>query len=270
MERDGRFRLAGKVCAISGIGSGQGQAAAILFAAHGAKVVGCDLRAERAHAVADEANAGADAAGSGGEVVGIDANVFVEAEAERWITTAVDGFGRLDVLYNNAALGDFGMMEDMSLERWRTAIGYELDGVFLGCHYALPHLRRDPADSWSSIINTGSVSGMVSTLLPGMPGGMAHAAGKAGVIGLTRSLAEEYAPAGVRVNSISPGSIDTPSLALADFDADEVLAAVKEKLLIKRRGRPEEVARLALFLASDESSYITGVNIPIDGGWSAT
>jgi meso-butanediol dehydrogenase/(S,S)-butanediol dehydrogenase/diacetyl reductase len=265
-----QFRLAGKVAAISGIGSGQGRAAAILFARHGAQVVGCDLQFEGARAVAEEANAAAEAAGSGGKVLPLGGSIFDENDAATWISTAIDEFGHLDILYNNAALGDFGMMEEMSLERWRTAIGYELDGVFMGCHFAMPHLRRDPMGPWSSVINTGSVSGMISTWLPGMSGGMAHAAGKAGVIGLTRSLAEEYAPVGIRVNSISPGSIDTPSLALAGMDTPEVLAAVTAKLLIKRRGLPEEVAQLALFLGSEESSYITGVNIPIDGGWNAT
>jgi NAD(P)-dependent dehydrogenase (short-subunit alcohol dehydrogenase family) len=158
----------------------------------------------------------------------------------------------------------------MDLERWRRAIGYELDGVWLGCRYAFPHLRRDPEkEAWSSVINTASVSGMLSTYLPNMPGGMAHAAGKAGVIGLTRSLAEEYAPSGIRVNAISPGSVWTPSLELAGFDTPEFLANVTSKLLIKRRAEPEEIAHAALFLASDESSYITGINLPVDGGWTA-
>jgi NAD(P)-dependent dehydrogenase (short-subunit alcohol dehydrogenase family) len=263
-------RLAGKVAAISGIGSGQGRAAAVLFAANGAHVVGCDVNEENANAAADEGNAAAKDASSGGSVTAVTADVYSEPDAERWIATAVDAHGRLDVLYNNAAIGDFGMVEDMDLERWRRAIGYELDGVWLGCRYAFAHLKRDSEkDTWSSVINTASVSGMISTYLPDMPGGMAHAAGKAGVIGLTRSLAEEYAPAGIRVNAISPGSVWTPSLALAGYDTAEFLANVTPKLLIKRRAQPEEIAHAALFLASDESSYITGINLPVDGGWTA-
>jgi NAD(P)-dependent dehydrogenase (short-subunit alcohol dehydrogenase family) len=263
-------RLAGKVAAISGIGSGQGRAAAILFAQHGAQVVGCDVDDAAAGAAAGEANAVATAASSGGGAVPVLADAFVEDDVARWIGTAVERFGRLDVLYNNAALGDFGMLEDMDVERWRRAIGLELDGPYLGCRHAFPHLRRDPGGVWSSVINTASVSGMISTYLPNMAGGMAHAAGKAGVIGLTRSLAEEYAPSGIRVNAISPGSVWTPSLAAWGYDTPEFLANVTAKLLIKRRAQPEEIAQCALFLASDESSYITGVNLPVDGGWTAT
>ena len=263
-------RLAGKVAAISGIGSGQGRAAALLFAAHGAHVVGCDVNETNAQAAADDWSIAAKESTSGGSLTAVTADVYVEADVERWIDTAITAHGRLDILYNNAAIGDFGMVEDMDLERWRHAIGYELDGVWLGCRYAFPHLRRDPnKDAWASVINTASVSGMLSTCLPNMPGGMAHAAGKAGVIGLTRSLAEEYAPAGIRVNAISPGSVWTPSLALAGYDTPEFLANVTAKLLIKRRAEPEEIAHAALFLASDESSYITGINLPVDGGWTA-
>jgi NAD(P)-dependent dehydrogenase (short-subunit alcohol dehydrogenase family) len=263
-------RLAGKVVAISGIGSGQGRAAAILFARHGARVVGCDLNLAPAEAAADEANQAAEDSESGGSAVAVLADAFAEADVKGWIDTALDRFGQLDVLYNNAALGDFGLVEEMDLERWHRAIGYELDGPYLGCRHAFPHLRRDPDTRWSSVINTASVSGMVSTYLPGMGGGMAHAAGKAGVIGLTRSLAEEYAPAGIRVNSISPGSVSTPSLGLGGYDTPEFLANVTAKLLMKRRAQPDEIANCALFLASDESAYITGVNIPVDGGWTCT
>jgi len=263
-------RLAGKVAAISGIGSGQGRAAAILFATHGARVVGCDIHEANAKAAAEEGNHAAVDADSGGEVVAVTTDVFDDEGAAGWIGMAIERFGRLDILYNNAARGDFGMVEDMGLERWRAAIGFELDGVYLGCRHAFPHLRRDPeAEAWSSVINTASVSGMISTSLPNMPGGMAHATGKAGVIGLTRSLAEEYAPVGIRVNAISPGSVWTPSLAEWGYDTPEFLANVTAKLLIKRRAQPEEVAQCALFLASDESSYITGINLPVDGGWTA-
>lgn len=262
-------RLAGKVAAISGIGRGQGRAAAILFARHGARVVGCDVDEASAARTADEANRLALDAGSGGQVLAVGADVFTEAGAEAWISTALDRFGHLDVLYNNAATTDFAMVDTMDLDRWRRAIGFELDGVYLGCRHAFPHLRRDLAGAWSSVINTASVSGMISTLLPGMAGGMAHAAGKAGVIGLTRSLAEEYAPDGIRVNAISPGSVWTEALTGTDYDTPEFLANVTPKLLMKRRAQPNEIAQCALFLASDESSYITGVNIPVDGGWTS-
>jgi NAD(P)-dependent dehydrogenase (short-subunit alcohol dehydrogenase family) len=127
---------------------------------------------------------------------------------------------------------------------------------------------RRPEQGATSIINTASVSGVISTLLPQMPGGMAHAAGKGGVLAMTRSMAQEYAPDGIRVNAISPGSVDTPSLALAGYDTPEFLADVVANLCIKRRAHPEEIALLALYLASDESAYVTGANFVIDGGWS--
>src|SRR5690242_3237690 len=142
-------RLAGKVVAISGIGSGQGRAAAILFATHGAKVVGCDVNGDTANVAADDGNRAAADAESDGAVVAVTASVYEEEGAARWIGAAIEQFGRLDVLYNNAAIGDFGMVEDMDLERWRRAVGYELDGVYLGCRHAFPHLRRDPDGTWS-------------------------------------------------------------------------------------------------------------------------
>jgi NAD(P)-dependent dehydrogenase (short-subunit alcohol dehydrogenase family) len=260
-------RLAGKVALITGIGSGQGRAAAAVFARHGAHVFGCDLDAGSADDGAAEGNAAAKEAGSGGSVVPMQADAFSDDDVARWVGTAVEQHGRVDVLYNNAALADFGMFDEMDLERWRRSIQLELDGVFLPCKHAFPHMERAD-EPWSSVINTASVSGMLSTLLPAMPGGMSHATGKAGVIGLTRSLAEEYASRGIRVNSISPGSVETPSLKGTHYDTPEFLGAVTQKLLIKRRARPEEIAMCALFLASDESSYITGVNIPVDGGWT--
>ncbi|MFA5883393.1 MAG: SDR family oxidoreductase [Acidimicrobiia bacterium] len=262
-------RLAGKVVAISGIASGQGRAAAILFARHGARVVGCDLDEDAARVTEAEANDAARDSSSGGVAVAVRTDVSDESDVERWIGTAMDRFGRLDVLYNNAARADYGTLADMDRARWRNAIEIELDGVWLPCRAAFPHLRRTPGETWSSVVNTASVSGMVSTLLPGLVGGMAHSTAKAGVIGLTHSLAEEYADHGIRVNAISPGAVWTPALERSGRLTPEFDAAVMAKLLIKRRAQPEEIAACALFLASDESGYITGVNIPVDGGWTS-
>jgi len=262
-------RLAGKVVAISGIASGQGRAAAILFARHGASVVGCDVDETGARDTEVVANDAASDAGSGGRAVALTADVSDEAAVEQWIGTAIDRFGRLDVLYNNAARADYGMLADMDRTRWRAAIDIELDGVWLPCRVAFPHLRRESGEPWTSVINTASVSGMVSTWLPSLDGGMAHSTAKAGVIGLTRSLAEEYATHGIRVNAISPGAVWTPALERSGRLTPEFDAAVMAKLLIKRRAEPEEIAACALFLASDDSAYITGVNIPVDGGWTS-
>jgi len=253
-------RLRDKVALISGIGSGQGRVAALLFSRHGAHVVGCDLNLERAEQVAVEARE------LGGEVLALEANAFDEDDVARWVGTAVARFGRVDVLYNNAALGGFAMVHEMPLESWRRAIQSELDVVFLGCKHAFPHMA---ATGGGSVINTGSVSALVSTELPGMKGGMAHAAAKAAVVGMTRSLAQEYAAQGIRVNCICPGSIETPSMQLGGFDTPAFRGAILAKVLIPRLGRPEDVAFCALYLASDESSYVTGATFVVDGGWTA-
>jgi NAD(P)-dependent dehydrogenase (short-subunit alcohol dehydrogenase family) len=260
-------RLAGKVALISGIASGQGRAAALLFARHGAIVVGSDLNLDGARAVESEARELPDVAEHGGALLALRVDVADEDDVAAWVQTAADRFGRIDVLYNNAGFGLMGMVHEMPLDQWRATMRGELDTVFVPCKHAIPHMRRSEQGA-TSIINTASVSGMISTLLPGMPGGMAHAAGKGGVLAMTRSLAQEYAPDGIRVNAISPGSVDTPSLALAGYDTPEFLADVVANLCIKRRARPEEVALLALYLASDESAYVTGANFVIDGGWS--
>jgi len=253
-------RLEGKVALISGIASGQGRAAALLFARHGAHVIGCDLNAAGAEAVAAEARE------RGDDVTAVAGNASREADVARWVGVAAERHGRVDVLYNNAALGGFGMVHEMALADWDAAVRGELDVVFLGCKHAIPLMV---GSGGGSIVNTASVSALVSTLLPGMPGGMAHAAAKAAVIGLTRSLAHEYAPQGIRANVICPGSIETPSMKLAGFDTPQFREAILAKTCVKRLGRPEDIAFCALYLASDESSYVTGATFVVDGGWTA-
>jgi NAD(P)-dependent dehydrogenase (short-subunit alcohol dehydrogenase family) len=175
-------RLAGKVVCISGIGRGQGRAAVLRFAAEGARVIGCDLNPE------EGARTAADA---GGGVECVTANALEEADVATWIDTAITRHGRLDVLYNNAALTLFVPVHEMPLSQWQWAIRAELDVVFLGCKQALPHMMRQGA---GVIINTASISALVSTELPGLVGGMAHAAGKAG-------RARLHAQSGTRVRA---------------------------------------------------------------------
>jgi NAD(P)-dependent dehydrogenase (short-subunit alcohol dehydrogenase family) len=248
-------RLEDKVACISGVGgSGQGQAAARLFAREGAKVVACDLDPDAVDRFAAAVES------EGLEILVTTADVTDDASVETWISEAVERYDAIDVLYNHAAYTSFELIEVMPIDAWRKAVLGELDAVFLPCKFALPHMIRQGC---GSIVNTASISGLISTELPGLVGGMAHAAGKAGVCGFTRSLAQEYAKHGIRANAICPGAVD--------LGADSPELQQQERLRripLGRMGRPEEFAYTALFLASDESSYITGQSIVVDGGWT--
>jgi NAD(P)-dependent dehydrogenase (short-subunit alcohol dehydrogenase family) len=249
-------RLDGKVAIITGTGGGQGQAAARAFAAEGAKVVGCDIKEEGASETLQEVTNAA------GEMVSLHPCDLTDPEhVDRLIALATDTFGGIDALYNNAALAQFAWIDDMTYEQWRQTMVYELDIVFLACKAAWPHLKK----RGGSIINTGSASGsIVYVPLPGL----AHSAAKAGVISMTRHLAMEGGPHGIRANTISPGLIETP--ASAEFIAmDEFREGMMRHLMIKRVGTPEDVVGCAVYLASDESSFVTGANFCIDAGTTA-
>ena len=194
-------RLSGKVAVITGIGSGMGRAAALLFAAHGAKVVGCDIDAAKSAATL------ADILAQGNEAVALHAcDPSEPAQAQALIDLATDTYGRIDVLYNNAAGVHFAPIEDMTHAMWAATMKGELDIVFNACKAAWSHLKRQGG----SIINCGSVSGkMAYEVLPAL----AHSAGKGGVIAMTRQLAMEGGKHGIRANSISPGLVRTSATA---------------------------------------------------------
>jgi NAD(P)-dependent dehydrogenase (short-subunit alcohol dehydrogenase family) len=249
-------RLKGKVALITGTAQGQGRAAAIRFAQEGASVVGCDLNAEAADETAKIVK------DAGGQMVSMaPVNLSLENEVQAWMNFAVSSYGDFDILYNNASGARMGGVEDMSREDFDYTLANEITLVFLAIKHAIPVFRRRGG---GSIINTASIAGIMGGSLSNLPGVFAHGVAKAGVLSMTRSLAIELSPLSIRVNSISPGPIDTPGIAhLMQGPAAEVL--VKSQL-IPRKGAAEDVAGLALFLASDDASFITGANMVIDGG----
>lgn len=251
-------RLEGKVAIITGIGSGMGRAAALLFAAEGARVVGCDIDGATCSSTLDAIRA------TGGSAVAIaDCDPSNPADAQRLVDYAVATHGAVDVVYNNAAAVRFAWIEEMSIEDWQATMRGELDIVFNLTKAAWPHLK---SRGGGSVINCGSVSGkMAYEVLPAL----AHAAGKGGVIAMTRQLAMEGGRHGIRVNSISPGLVRTSATAPL-IDNAEWFAPMRRKLMLDGRvGQPEDVAYCALYLASNEAAWVTGADFAIDGGTTA-
>ena len=249
-------RLDGKTAVITGTGGGQGRAAALLFAAEGAVVIGCDLipdRAEETLRLVTE---------QGGTMRSTHPLDLGEREAvKRWLADAVAEFGGIDILYNNASAPRFATTDRMTTEEWHFTIRNELDIVFHVSQLAWPHLV---ARGGGAILNTASMAGLRATI--DMPGSLAHAAAKSGVLGLTRELAFDGGPHNIRVNSISPGHIRIPWLNIPALR--EAAERTIKHQIIKRTGEPEDVAKAALFLLSDDASFITGSNLVIDGGYT--
>jgi meso-butanediol dehydrogenase/(S,S)-butanediol dehydrogenase/diacetyl reductase len=247
-------RLRGKVAIVTGAGSGIGRATALRFAAEGAKVVVNDLNAEAATRVAKEIEA------AGGVAAAFPADVADPRQVEALVREASLRFGRLDVLVNNAAAVIPGPLESISDADWRRTQAVTLDGVFYGMRAALPVMA---AQGGGAIINIAS-----GAAIAGEPGLAAYGAAKAAVVNLTKTAAVENAARGVRVNTILPGPIETPPL-LAAVDATGGRAAWERQIPCGRLGKPEEMAAVALFLASDEASYVHGAAIIADGGVAA-
>jgi len=245
--------LAGKVAVVTAGGSGIGAATARLFAQEGAAIVIADLSGKRAEAVAGEV------AAAGGRVAWIKMDAADPAAVQATVQLALDRYGRLDVMINNAGHAEVAPIEDITLEGWNRVLAVTLTGTFLGIKYALPALRRQGG---GAIVNTASISGTA-----GDYGLASYNAAKAGVINLTRSAAIENARHGIRVNCICPGAIDTraPDL-LGGPRADEIRRIQAAATPLGRMGRAEEMARAILFLASDAASFITGAALVADGG----
>lgn len=253
-------RLAGKVALITGTGAGIGRGCALAFARAGARVFGCDIDAGRALAtVATVREAGFE----------MDSAQPVDltrpADVQRCVDQVIERHGRIDVLVNAAAINpQFAPLAGMSYEEiWVPTMVGEADIVFLMCKAVWP---RMVAAGGGSIVNFASLAALRGTEMVGM---LAHCAGKGAVLAMTRQMAVEGGPLGIRVNSIAPGLVATMATASQGLTTGEAHDRIAAKIPLRRIGQPEDIAACALYLASDEASWVTGSNISVDGGESA-
>jgi NAD(P)-dependent dehydrogenase (short-subunit alcohol dehydrogenase family) len=245
-------RLVGKRVLITGTGSGQGAAAQRRFCEEGASVIGCDVRSGSAENHAEALRS------EGYVAYGQTADVADPEAAKAWVEWGVEQLGGIDVLYNNASAADFAPFEEMTGAIWAFSIRNELDLVFYVTLAAWKHLQLEGG----SIINVGSASALIADATLGQS---AHTVTKAGVIALTRQLAAEGGPHGIRVNAISPGYIQT---AATSDHPEDLRKYLLDQQFIKRYGTVEDIVPMAVYLASDESRFATGANFVIDGGWT--
>ncbi|MCR9135869.1 MAG: SDR family oxidoreductase [Alphaproteobacteria bacterium] len=247
--------LIGKTAIVTGASSGIGRASALLFSREGANLVVTARRRSELDDLVREITA------AGGSAVALAGNVVDENHAQSLVAMAVDTFGGLDIAFNNAGtLGVMGPVDTVSLDGWTETISTNLTSAFLGAKYQVPAMTERGG---GSLIFTSTFVGHTA----GMPGMSAYAASKAGLIGLVQVLAVEHGPLGIRANALLPGGTDTP-MGQSVANSPEALAFVEGLHALKRIARPDEIARTALYLASDASSFTTGAAIAVDGGVS--
>ncbi|MBM7707133.1 NAD(P)-dependent dehydrogenase (short-subunit alcohol dehydrogenase family) [Chryseomicrobium aureum] len=238
-------KLEGKVAVITGGASGIGAATAKLFSEHGAKLVLVDLQEDLGTAFVKELP----------DAIFIKADVTSEKEVTAVFTKAKEAYGKVDVVFNNAGIGRVTPTHDLSYDEWRKTVAVDLDGVFLVAREAIRAFKEQDG---GVIVNTASMYGWV-----GSPGSAAYNAAKGGVVNFTRSIGLEYAAENIRVNALCPGFIDTPIIP------EESKAVLKDMTPMKRLGQADEMAKAVLFLASDDSSFMTGSSLVVDGGYTA-
>ncbi|GIP33873.1 SDR family NAD(P)-dependent oxidoreductase [Paenibacillus sp. J2TS4] len=250
------MRLREKVCLITGSGSGIGQSTALLFAREGATVIVNDLDEEKGNSTVAQIKEG------GGEGLFLRADVTDPAQVDDMISEALAQYGRIDVLFNNAGISGVGALHEVEPEVWDRVMNINIRGVYLPSKYVLPHMMERKE---GSIINMSSCIAEI-----GLARRASYAATKGAVLALTKSMQVDYAPYGIRVNALLPGTILTPFvenyLRTSYEDPEEAIASIKTRQLSGELGRPEDVAKAALFLASDESKFMMGSPLYIDGG----
>ncbi|MEE8508118.1 MAG: SDR family oxidoreductase [Myxococcota bacterium] len=249
-------RLEGKFALITGAASGIGSATARRFAAEGAAVAGLDLAKPADDVWGEVARAAPEALFRDG------IDVRDEAAIAAVVTDVRSRFGRIDILVNAAGVSGAGAAADLSVEEWDRVLDINLKGSFLVAKHVLPAMISQGS---GSIVHIASVEG-----LEGISGSLAYNASKGGVVLMTKNMAIDYGPSGVRVNCLCPGAIDTPMLSLLN---EEAMHSVREQMrrrhILDRFGKPEEIAAAALFLASEDASFVTGTALVVDGGWTA-
>lgn len=252
------MKLDGKVAIITGAGSGIGRATAILFAREGARVIVADWVAAAGEETVAEIKA------NRGEASFVQVDVSKAAEVEEMVRLTVEMYGRLDILFNNAGLTLPARITETSEEVWQKSLDVNLKGVMLGCKYAIPEMQKIGG---GSIINTASMLGLVAS-----PGQAPYCAAKGGVVLLTKQVAIDYARNNIRVNCICPSEVDTPmhrKFIEESPDPEATKKRLLERIPLNRVAQPEEIASVALFLASVDSAYVTGAALPVDGGLTA-
>ncbi|MDE0186147.1 MAG: glucose 1-dehydrogenase [Candidatus Poribacteria bacterium] len=248
------MRLANKVAIITGGASGIGQATALLFAKEGAKIVVADLNEESSHETVERIRF------AGGEAVYARTDVTSAKDVEEMVQFTCGVYGKLDVLFTGAGIAMRLPVVDLPEEDWNRCIAINLKGIFLSCKYAIPEMLKHGG---GSIINVSSIYGIV-----GSKNRAAYLASKGGVANLTRGMALDYAADNIRANCICPGFTDTP-LVRGIVKTQEEYQSLAEQHPIARLATPQDIAYGALYLASDEAAFVTGITLPIDGGYTA-
>lgn len=251
------FELKNKIALVTGGRRGMGKAHALALSSQGAKVAITDVNADDCMPVVEEIQS------KGGEAVCFKMDVSNKAEVDHVFDDVIAQFGRLDILVNNAGIYFSKPALELTEEDWDKMLAINLKGQFLCAQRAAKEMAKN---GWGRIINIASVaSGQVGV---GIAGGAHYTASKGGIIGMSETLAVEWAPLGINVNVIAPGAIDTPMVQAAQLPK-EAMDAMLGRVPLKRIGRPEEVSAMVVFLSSQEASYVTGATFYVDGGWLA-